>query len=139
MEPNLKELTVKEALTVLAECEEDITGYFWDHDYEDKYKGILCGIRKNAKCRFIKEGGSYFTHFAIEAPDKYRYMTREECVDWACTVGYKEHQVRCKTTEAWKNPAFWSYDFPETLEYRIVQEVDGCIMHGEPQEFKVKV
>jgi hypothetical protein len=127
----LKELSVKEALQLLAEkYPEPVEGYLLDSSelYPLLFKLDYSSIhRLNKYC------------FAIEVPDEYRYMTQQECIDWVCLHGYKGHQIRLKGNSNWYSSMDYSFHEPCNYEYRTVQEIDGKIVYGEPQEFKIKV
>jgi hypothetical protein len=129
----LKELSVKEALQLLAEkYPEPVEGYLLDssESYPLLFKLDYSSIHRLDKYRF-----------AIEVPNEYRYMTQQECIDWACLHGYEGYQVKYKGEKTWYAAGLFGYcdsDIPN-YEYRTIQEIDGKIVYGESQEFKVKV
>lgn len=147
----LKELSVKEALQLLLDnFPNPVKGLFWSTHVQgysiltkhaEATPGMLIGILHGHPYPFdIECTSERINHFAIEVSDTYRYMTYSEVVDWSClhTQGY---QVKSKKDSYWASPAYFCYyDVrPETMEYRTIQEVDGKVLYGEPQEFKVKV
>ena len=138
----LKELTVKEALQLLAEkYPEPVKGYFKTNGITDK-RTLKAVDVESAKMNFICEKGFSHKAFFIETPDEYRYMTQQECLDWTCLNGHKGYQVREKGKAYWLHPAFFMNGFipnPSDKEYRTIQEIDGKIVYGEPQEFKMRV
>ncbi len=137
----LKELSVKEALKLLAEkYPEPVEGWFWHNECAEKNKGILDIDTGNKKYVFkIKNAGNY-PHFAIEVEPEYRYMTQQEVVDWVCLHGYKGYQMKPKGGNTWWKPYdLENSDDIERYQYRTIQEIDGKIVYGEPQEFKVRV
>lgn len=79
---------------------------------------------------------NWYRNCYIEVSDEYRYMTKEEQLDWVITVGYKNHQMRFKDG-VWFIPV--NVDTVESYEYRTVEMINGKIVYGEPKEFKVKV
>lgn len=135
----LKELDVKQALLLLAEkYPEPVEGWFWYDEQDEKDKGILSIDTENEKHPFLRIGMGNYLHFAVEVPDEYRHMTQQECIDWVCLHGYKGHQVRYKNGAKWFSSGQFSIE-PKEMEYRTIQEIDGKIVYGQPQEFKVRV
>lgn len=78
----LKELSVKEALQLLAErYPEPVKGYFYTNKPILKRLATLTAVSVEDALPF-KSSNSYSNlHFAIEVPDEYRYMTQQECID----------------------------------------------------------
>lgn len=135
----LKEISVKEALQMLAEkYPEPVEGWFWYDEQDKKDKGILNISAENEKHPFNRKYIGNYPHFAIEVPNEYRYMTPEEHAAWLVTVGYKDHQMRSKNSY-WFKPFNLDLGGVENYEYRTVKLVDGKIVYGEPQEFRVRV
>jgi len=141
----LKELSVKEALILLADkYPESIDCFCWDEGYRHN-KTQLTGVALDAINKFRTHTGAYYHHCEIEIPDEYRYMTQQECIDWVCLHGYKGHQVRYNyngSIGTWGHPSDYVYGGGAVIqfyEYRTISEIDGKIVYGEPMEFKVKV
>lgn len=135
----LKELTVKEALQLIAEkYPEPVYGFAWSEVGDKKQFIKLAAV--NTIGDYPSDSRFVYKHFAIEVPDEYRYMTQQEHLNWLCLVGYKGHQMKLKKNTEWVKP--YSITTPISMssyEYRTVQEIDGKIVYGEPQEFKIKV
>lgn len=130
----LKELDVKQALLLLTEkYPEPVKGWFNGGIFGDLIIDPFSSTKP-----FGCLGVGQYEHFAIEVPDEYRYMTQQECIDWACLHGYKGHQVRYKNGAKWFSSGQFSIE-PKEMEYRTIQEIDGKIVYGQPQEFKIKV
>lgn len=143
----LKELTVKEALRLLADkYPEPVKGQYL-HRTDDNYEGslrpgTLIGVEE--RCFTVKSEFNnviFCEYFAIEVPDKYRHMTQQECIDWVCLHGHEGYQVKDITNnnKIWYPPSLPCFIKPEDMRYRTIREIDGKIVYGEPQEFKVKV
>lgn len=133
----LKELTVKEALHLLAEKYPEKQKVLFNNEMCELHgvdtASILPFIVRTKKLKFQS-----VSKINIEAPDEYRYMTQQECLDWVCLHGYKGYQVRYKDGATWFSSGQFSIE-PKEMEYRAIQEIDGKIIYGEPQEFIVRV
>lgn len=134
----LKELTVKEALTMLAEkYPEPIDCYCWDRGCHHKTE--LTGVVTDVAKKFVTCTGGYYHHCEIEVPDKYRYMTQQECLNWVCLHGIG-YQVKEKNKQIWIPAAQCYFVYAsESYQYRTISLINGSIVYGESQEFKVKV
>lgn len=141
----IKELTKEEAKQYLFTNQELV---FWDgEEYNAKgiefynNKGRLIGLGVNFKKDFFMcdKAELAYGHTGIEVEPKMRYMTHEEYAAWLVTVGYKNHQLRHKKAHWWKLFELELSDKINDYEYRTVEMIDGKIVYGEPQEFKVKV
>jgi hypothetical protein len=128
----LKPVTVKEALKLLAEKYPEPVELCVIIRSKDK---VNLNFTINSACDLQQA-----SYIAIEVPDEYRYMTQQECIDWVCLNAHKGYQVNFKRLKCnWDYACNWVYDEPEAMKYRTIQEIDGKIVYGEPQEFKIKV
>lgn len=135
---NLKELTVKEALLLLAEKTEPVVGS--SNNSQCELIGIYVGCKLTPFVINGKDGIKDVDNFSIEVEPEHRYMTQQECIDWICLHGYKGYQVSMKEYEgSWMTPSDWNYENAEQLLYRTIQEIDGRIVYGEPMEFRVQI
>ena len=136
----LKELSVKEALQLLAEkYPEPVEGVAWSIGMKDKIKAQLFGTHGGNSSNPFSTYKGCFEHFAIEVPDEYRYMTEEEQAAWVITTGYKHNLMRWKGETKWMLPVQLDADEIKMCEYCTVEIIDGKIVYSEPMEFKVKV
>jgi hypothetical protein len=137
----LKELSVKEALLLLAEkYPEPVEGVAWSIGMKDKLKAQLFGTHGGNSSNPFSTYKGCFERFAIEVSDEYRYMTQQECLNWVCLVGYKGYQVteESEAGDFWLHPSFFDY-IGDGYKYRTIQEIGGRVVYGTAQEFKVKV
>jgi hypothetical protein len=128
----LKLITVKESLQLIAEKYPEPVELCVIIRSKDK---VNLNFTINSACDLQQA-----SYIAVEVPDKYRYMTQQEFYDWCCTKGSSGYQVQADD-EIWMHPVHRYYDKSNNRKYRYrtIQEIDGNIVYGEPQEFKIKV
>ncbi len=137
----MESMTIVEVLqAIIGNDGESIEGWFWNCDLEkDVEKGYLDAIWINEVDRpFSMIGFDDYANFSTRNPREYRYMTRQEVLDWVVAKGYKEWQVRTKGDKWWVTPGCLNYARGiNTYERRAVVLIDGEMVYGESQEFKV--
>ena len=127
----LKLITVKESLQLIAEKYPEPVELCVIIRSKDK---VNLNFTINSACDLQQA-----SYIAVEVPDEYRCMTQQEASDFICL---NKIQVKLKTDikdSVWFSGHAYSFNNPDKLTYRTIQEIDGNIVYGEPQEFKIKV